>query len=483
MRSLPLLALLAVGCGSSDRPGEVSSVFARADEALFRTRRALTEGKYARMTEAPYAFFRGSAALFAHDVRSGAIPLPKVLASLPIVPSLGDAHLENFGVLIAPDGSLALEPNDLDAADRWPAWVDLVRLSGSLALAAQLSNPDDPDARAALVGAVPQALDAMASAYVASLVSSMAGAPPPAAQPGEGGPLVVDLFERAAKDLASRDELVELTELVDGARRLRRGTLDPSEPWGGLVDAPAWIAGELPDVLARYATTLASPPPPSELAVRDAARLYGSGVASYPRVRLLVLVEGPTPAPEDDRILELKEIADSGARAFVPPGLLAGDLPGRVAAARGLWSRPDADGTWGTSELRGLPLQIREERAGAKTLRVARLEGNEGTPEALLGVAGVLGTTLGRVHGSTAFEAFPAGSWASELDETALGEALRALGPALAAAAFADGDALVSARAALGPALGVPYEVSDAPDPDWAALFEGGLPPQLEPSP
>lgn len=65
-----VMACLAGACAEpagGDRQAFVVTTLTRADEALLRTRPALVAGKYARMARDPYAFFRGSMALFSAD--------------------------------------------------------------------------------------------------------------------------------------------------------------------------------------------------------------------------------------------------------------------------------------------------------------------------------------------------------------------------------------------------------------------------------
>lgn len=143
--SLAPLLSLAVSCGGelTPREAEVASVIARSDLAVIRAREPLARGKYARMAARVHDFYRGTFPLFVHDVRNHAVVVPDALAGLPLPVALGDAHVENFGVLRASDGALLFEPNDFDAADRWPQFYDLARLSGSLVLSARASNSSD----------------------------------------------------------------------------------------------------------------------------------------------------------------------------------------------------------------------------------------------------------------------------------------------------------------------------------------------------
>jgi hypothetical protein len=49
------------------RAAAIASVIERADEPLIRARPALVAGKYARMASDPFAYYRGSLAVYRHD--------------------------------------------------------------------------------------------------------------------------------------------------------------------------------------------------------------------------------------------------------------------------------------------------------------------------------------------------------------------------------------------------------------------------------
>ena len=284
-----VLGVLLVGCGGGGVPtreAELASVIARADEVLTRSRPQLMRGRYTRMATNAFDYYRGNLALFRHDWELGRTSRSGFVGAEPPVWGLADPHPENFGVLIASDGTAALEPNDFDGADRVPYLFDVRRLVAGLALATRLSNPQVAPSE---VGA------AAARSYATTLIALSAGeAPERVVGPGVS-PVVTDLFRRSARDLTARAELGALTEVVEGARRFRRGVIDAEEPTQTLGELPSTVRDALPDALRRLGES------PS-FKVLDAVREYGSGVASWPRVRLLVLVNGPTNELGDDVI-------------------------------------------------------------------------------------------------------------------------------------------------------------------------------------
>src|SRR5262245_31666966 len=86
--------------------------------------------RYGRMLVSPFAFYRGAAAIMAHDLagtpRSGLT-----------VQCCGDAHLSNFGVFASPERQLVFDVNDFDETLPGPWEWDVKRLAVSMMIAAR----------------------------------------------------------------------------------------------------------------------------------------------------------------------------------------------------------------------------------------------------------------------------------------------------------------------------------------------------------
>lgn len=493
MRAVVLSAIIvaAVACGSDPpdaRENEIANVLARADEPLIRTRPALEEGKLATMALSATDYFRGTLPLYRHDLRDGTTDagMSRFALDAPLVPSLGDAHVENFGTLRAADESLSLEANDFDGSDRAPFLWDVRRLCTGLAIAASLANEGDAEARAISANAKRAIARAAAESYAGAIIAAANGQVLGRIVEDGGNPILEDAFSRSVRDRASRRELGELTKLEGGARRLVRGVVDPTDPQGVLSELPASARDALARTLTDYAGGLASPPPASDLTILDAVREFGGGVASFPRVRALVLVRGPSDAPEDDVILEVKELADSGIAGLYPPGRYWNTVQSRVMGMAHLaWASPNTAPLWGTSTLLGLPVQVREESEGQKTLRISRMVEERGTVEALTGLATVLGQLVARVHASGPDGAANARAIAIRIgaDPGGFADEQADAGASYADLALADHARFLRALHRLGPRLGIPFDAADAPSPDFAALLGTPPSPPALPSP
>ncbi|MFJ9032571.1 DUF2252 domain-containing protein [Streptomyces sp. NPDC102274] len=84
--------------------------------------------RYGRMTESPFRFYRGAAAIMAGDLAS--TPTSGIGAQL-----CGDAHLMNFRLLGSPERRLVFDINDFDETLPGPWEWDVKRLAASLVIA------------------------------------------------------------------------------------------------------------------------------------------------------------------------------------------------------------------------------------------------------------------------------------------------------------------------------------------------------------
>lgn len=89
--------------------------------------------RISRMLQSPFAFYRGTAAIMAHDLAQQ----PNTNAH---VISCGDAHTANFGMFATPERNLTFELNDFDEANPAPWEWDLKRLATSILLGGAEAN-------------------------------------------------------------------------------------------------------------------------------------------------------------------------------------------------------------------------------------------------------------------------------------------------------------------------------------------------------
>ena len=482
-----LLGAGSAGCTAADEEGrtaEIARVIGAADAPLARDRPELVAGKYAVMASHPYSFYRGSVPLYLSDYerdREGAKTSAFAMDE-PLVLTLGDAHLENFGTLLAADGSIALEPNDFDAADQGVYLWDVRRLVTAMALSARLATGDDEEARDETAESARDVARAAMISYALTTQALAEGAPKERLMdPGESE-ILEDLFERSSDGLEDHAELSQLTEPGLEGRRLRRGGFDDEDPGDMLLDLPDACLETLASVLEGYRATLADPPPPAFFQIEDAARELGSGVASFPRVRVLVLVRGPSDSPDDDVILEVKEIAEPMGPKHAPSPVLFGSQQERIQhTTRAAWATETTAPLWSTSEMLGFPVQVRLVSGGQKTLRLSRLTGKRGTPEAIQMLAANLGALLARVHASPLVPGAPspaAALWSViGADPEAFADEQADFAVQESRLVMKDHARFREAIDLYGPTLGAPPARKTSPTDELAQLYSG-IPPQ-----
>ena len=94
--------------------------------------------RYSRMTESPFRFYRGAAAIMASDLAG--TPRSGLTVQL-----CGDAHLLNFRLLASPERQLMFDINDFDETLPGPWEWDVKRLAASLVIAARANDFDDAE--------------------------------------------------------------------------------------------------------------------------------------------------------------------------------------------------------------------------------------------------------------------------------------------------------------------------------------------------
>ncbi|THA78844.1 DUF2252 domain-containing protein [Streptomyces sp. A0592] len=130
---------------SPDRPDPLAILEAQSATRVSE----LVPIRYARMTESPFRFYRGAAAIMASDLAGS--PDSGIAVQL-----CGDAHLLNFRLLASPERRLMFDINDFDETLPGPWEWDVKRLSASLVIAARANGFDEGE-RARIVNSAVRA--------------------------------------------------------------------------------------------------------------------------------------------------------------------------------------------------------------------------------------------------------------------------------------------------------------------------------------
>jgi uncharacterized protein (DUF2252 family) len=218
---------------------------------------ALVPLRYRRMLASPLAFYRGAAALMAHDLAP--TPVSGIVTQL-----CGDAHLSNFGIFAAPDRRLVFDLNDFDETLAGPWEWDVKRLAASIEIAGAARGAtagQREEAVLATVGDYRAMMRALALQGHLEVWYTRLDAEAITAQLGSAASADEVRAARRAQERARRKDseraVAKLTTVVDGELRFR------SEPPVLVPIAelyPEREAGEtrqvIGDLLARYAESL-----------------------------------------------------------------------------------------------------------------------------------------------------------------------------------------------------------------------------------
>jgi len=328
-----------------------------ADNAYWLTRsHARVEDKYATMAADPYDWMRGSNALFLADQVQPDPERPATrfltVPDAASVLTIGDPHLENLGTslpgeepdpndatAVAATAPMPLEWVDLDAAAFGPWTFDTRRAALALALVA-----DGAEGCPECVESVASALAYGYADEIEARAAGEAGWPADGEDIGEGA-LVASLRATAREDGLVSAELDSFTVVEPDANGVgrRRLALDAEvdDQGDGVLALTSGDAARLERVLAAWTEGR-----PDGFRVLDAARQYGKGVASLPATRFVVLWDRGGADLDDDRLLNIREVADAPSVDGVYPGLGAvyDDNADRIAAVTEAFrTRPDAD--------------------------------------------------------------------------------------------------------------------------------------------
>jgi uncharacterized protein (DUF2252 family) len=177
--------------------------------------------RYGRMLTSPFAFFRGAAALMAHD-------LAHTPSSGLEVQLCGDAHLSNFGGFATPERDLVLDLNDFDETLPGPFEWDLKRLAASFEIAGRnrgFSASECSEAVLTVVRAYREAMRGFAEMGNMDLWYARLSVPALAAQlRAQRDTRQADALDAGIAKARTKDSMkafAKLTEVVDGERRIR----------------------------------------------------------------------------------------------------------------------------------------------------------------------------------------------------------------------------------------------------------------------
>ncbi|GAA3035707.1 DUF2252 domain-containing protein [Streptosporangium longisporum] len=345
----------------------------RRDPAAFRR-------KFRKMAASPFAFYRGSAALFYADMTGAFADDAFLDGPTRRVWIHGDLHAENFGTYMNASGVLVFNVNDFDEAYVGPYIWDLRRFVASVALIGYAKALSDEVITGLVTG--------FAASYLAELTAVSHG--------GDDaiGSLTLDtttgVLHRVLQHarLHTRVALLDLETTVENFDR-RFAVMDGRYP----VDADTRRAVEA--AFLDYLTTL---PATSEIEhrIKDFALRTGVGIGSAGLPSYNMLLEGHTQALENDVILYMKQAQVPAVARHIADEKVHGHFEhqGHRTAESQRALQAYADPWLGYTTLNGVGQLVAEVSPYSADLDW----GDVNEPDELASVIGDLGRAVARMH-------------------------------------------------------------------------------------
>ncbi|MEU1039559.1 DUF2252 domain-containing protein [Streptomyces sp. NPDC005551] len=281
---------------SAEQRGEqILAVFDTAFGELLAADPAAFRVKFRKMAASAFAFYRGTAGLFYHDLDADKRGGPYLDERTSRVWIHGDLHAENFGTYMDAQGRLIFNVNDFDEAYVGPFTWDLKRFAASVALIGYAKALSDEQ--------ITELVRVYAQAYRERIRALSTGAKsdevPPFTLDTAEGPLLGAL--RVARSLTRFGLLDSMTEIRDFERRFAED--------GGSVELDAATRYKVLAAFDGYLETLpeSSLTRPDSYRVKDVVGRRGIGIGSAGLPSYNILLEGNSDALENDVVIYVKQ--------------------------------------------------------------------------------------------------------------------------------------------------------------------------------
>jgi uncharacterized protein (DUF2252 family) len=347
------------------------------DPAAFRR-------KFRKMAASPFAFYRGSAALFYADQRGDFADDAFLDERTSRVWIHGDLHAENFGTYMNASGQLVFNVNDFDEAYVGPFSWDVKRFAASVALLGYAKALSD--------AVISDLVAGFARSYLTELRAIAAG--------GDDaiGSITLDnadgVLRRVLQQarLNTRVDLLAAQTTVDNYERrfsVGDGVYEVDDETRGRVRAAfEGYLGTLPESSARLR--------PVAVQIKDIVLRKGVGIGSAGLPSYNLLLEGHTQALENDVVIYMKQAQVPAVARHIDDERVRGYFrhQGHRTAESQRALQAHADPWLGFTELDGAGQLVAEVSPYAADLDWSDV--NE--PEELAGVLTDLGRAVARMH-------------------------------------------------------------------------------------
>jgi uncharacterized protein (DUF2252 family) len=358
----------------------IIDVLSREFGELMAQEPAAFRRKFRKMAASPFAFYRGSAALFYADMTGTYADDSFLDERTSRVWIHGDLHAENFGTYMNSSGQLVFNVNDFDEAYVGPFSWDLKRFAASVALIGYAKALSD--------GIITRLVTAFAQSYLTELRAIAAGGDDAiGAITLENADGVLRRVLQQARLNTRVDLLAGQTTIDDFERRFSLGD--------GIYEIDDAMGSPVREAFDRYLTTL-----PAKRAVatniKDIVLRKGVGIGSAGLPSYNLLLEGHTQALENDVIIYMKQAQVPAVARWIDDERVRGYFhhQGHRTAESQRALQAHADSWLGYTELNGVGQLVAEVSPYAADLDWSDV--NE--PEELSGVVADLGRAVARMH-------------------------------------------------------------------------------------
>ncbi|MGV0108185.1 DUF2252 domain-containing protein [Nostoc sp. DSM 114160] len=297
-----------------------------------------------------FTFYRGTAHIFYRDMQT--LPSSRfVNSSTSAIWLEGDMHLQNLGAIRDSKDNNVFDTTDFDEGYLGPYVWDLRRMAVSILLVAKENGFNSTDAEDVVRNFLDAYLNKMNDFKGSNDELSYR------LESSNTNGVVKDLIQKAS-DKSRSKLLKKYTVLNNSNNRLFKtaSELQPisSSTYSDIAGAMSSYIASIP-ISKRYND--------SYYTLKDIRLKLGSGVGSLGKYRYYLLIEGPSSATDDDRILEMKQ-EGSSAVAIAVPGLLPSSVYGNQEGARVTITTKamlsNLDSLVGYTTVSSIPFMVRE---------------------------------------------------------------------------------------------------------------------------
>ncbi|GAB1543866.1 DUF2252 family protein [Scytonema sp. NUACC21] len=267
------------------------------------------ETKMRKMADSPFAFYRGTAHIFYRDMQTlgGSKFVNSPTSAIWLE---GDMHVQNLGGMRDSKDNNVFDTTDFDEGYLGPYVWDLRRMAVSILLAAKENGLSSGDAQDIVRNFLDAYLNKMSDFKGTNDELSYR------LESSNTSGVVKDLIEKAASK--KRSSLLKQYTVVstDGNRAFQTSSVLESvsdSTYSAISSAMSDYIHSIPESKRKSK---------SYYTLKDIRLKLGSGTGNLGKYRYFLLIEGPSSATDDDRILEMKQEASS-AVAIAVPGLLS----------------------------------------------------------------------------------------------------------------------------------------------------------------